>query len=245
MSSWELRTRTHRGPVSLYGGPDPIMHPRMYYLSSLRGALIPALAVGSGAALRVTWRCRTGAASSYCRRGYPCFKVPTVAPEPTSGEGASLQMGPKLASCVSIAWQGHLLSARHTNPACACCQFATGHTNRSAGLHGRLARGPHAWRFGRAPHAWGALLAPPMLRISSGSGPEATWERARWFASPAHGCQRLSHVTCGSGPLSQWLSCSGARCASDGFFQGARGAFSWKRGFSARSGFWKSPRGGE
>jgi hypothetical protein len=34
--------------------------------------------------------CRTGVASSYCRRGYPCLKVPTVAPGPTSGEGASL-----------------------------------------------------------------------------------------------------------------------------------------------------------
>jgi hypothetical protein len=71
MSPRELRTRTHRGPVFLCGGPDPTVHPGMYYLSSPRGALRPAHVVGSGAALRVTWRCRTGAASSYCRRGYP------------------------------------------------------------------------------------------------------------------------------------------------------------------------------
>jgi hypothetical protein len=36
-------------------------------------------------------------------RGYPCLKVPTVAPGPTSGEGASLQVGPKSVSCVAIA----------------------------------------------------------------------------------------------------------------------------------------------
>jgi hypothetical protein len=35
--------------------------------------------VGLGAAPRVTWGCRTGAASSYCRRGYPCLEVPTLA----------------------------------------------------------------------------------------------------------------------------------------------------------------------
>jgi hypothetical protein len=27
MPSWELRTYTYRGPVSLCGGPDPMMHP--------------------------------------------------------------------------------------------------------------------------------------------------------------------------------------------------------------------------
>jgi hypothetical protein len=48
-----------------------MMHPVMYYLSLPRGALRPAHAVGSGAVLRVAWRCRTCIASSYCRRGYP------------------------------------------------------------------------------------------------------------------------------------------------------------------------------
>jgi hypothetical protein len=71
MSPRELQTRTHRGPVFLCGGPDPTVLSRMYYLSSPHGALRPAHVVGSGAALRVTWRCHTGAVSSYCRRGYP------------------------------------------------------------------------------------------------------------------------------------------------------------------------------
>jgi hypothetical protein len=93
----------HRGPVFLCGGPDPTVLPRMYYPSSPRGALMPAHVVGSGAALRVTWRCRTGVASSYCRSGYPCFKVPTVAPGPTSREGASLQVGPKPVPRISTA----------------------------------------------------------------------------------------------------------------------------------------------
>jgi hypothetical protein len=69
----------------------------------------------------------------------------------------------------------------------AASLLPVGHTNRRARLHGGLVRVPHAWRFGRAPRAWGALLASPMLRISSGSGPKAMWERARRFVPPAHG----------------------------------------------------------
>jgi hypothetical protein len=71
ISPRELRARTHRGLVFLCGGPDPTMLPRTYYPSSPRGALRPAHVVGLGAALRVIWRCRTGAAPSYCGRGYP------------------------------------------------------------------------------------------------------------------------------------------------------------------------------
>jgi hypothetical protein len=71
MSPRELRTRTHRGPVFLCGDPNPTVLPGMYYPYSPRGALRSAHVVGSGAALGVTWRCRTGAASLYCRRGYP------------------------------------------------------------------------------------------------------------------------------------------------------------------------------
>jgi hypothetical protein len=78
MSFWELRTRSYWGPVSL-GGPDPSIHLGMYYLSLPRGAPSPAHVVGSGAAPRMTWRCGTGAAPSYRRRGYPSFRVPTNA----------------------------------------------------------------------------------------------------------------------------------------------------------------------
>jgi hypothetical protein len=39
---------------------------------------------------------RVATASLYSSKGYPSFRVPTVAPEPTSGEDASLQVGPKL-----------------------------------------------------------------------------------------------------------------------------------------------------
>jgi hypothetical protein len=34
-------------------------------------------------------------APSYYSKGYPCSRVPTVAPGPTSGEVTSLQVGPK------------------------------------------------------------------------------------------------------------------------------------------------------
>jgi hypothetical protein len=53
MPSWELRTCTYRGPVSLCGGPDPMMHPGVYCVSLPRGALSPAHVVGSGVVFRV------------------------------------------------------------------------------------------------------------------------------------------------------------------------------------------------
>jgi hypothetical protein len=52
--------------------------------------------VGSGAVHHVTRDSSAGTASSYCSKGYPCFRVMTVAPGPTSGEDTSLQVGPKL-----------------------------------------------------------------------------------------------------------------------------------------------------
>jgi hypothetical protein len=51
---WEPRTVikgsgcAYRGPVFLRGGPDPIMHPRVYYLSLPCGTPDPAHVVGSG-----------------------------------------------------------------------------------------------------------------------------------------------------------------------------------------------------
>jgi hypothetical protein len=53
MPSWEFRTVfegpgcAYRGPVSLYGGPDPMMHHGVYYLSLPRGAPRPSHVVGS------------------------------------------------------------------------------------------------------------------------------------------------------------------------------------------------------
>jgi hypothetical protein len=44
----------------------------------------------------VTKDSHVGTSSSYSSKGYPSFRVPTLAPEPTSGEDASLQVGPKL-----------------------------------------------------------------------------------------------------------------------------------------------------
>jgi hypothetical protein len=51
----------------------------------------------------VTKNIRVGTASLYSSKGYPCFRVPTVAPGPASGEDASLQVGPKLAPCLNMA----------------------------------------------------------------------------------------------------------------------------------------------
>jgi hypothetical protein len=46
---------------------------------------------------------RVGTASSYSSKGYPSFRVPIVAPGPTSGEDARLQVGPKLVLCLNMA----------------------------------------------------------------------------------------------------------------------------------------------
>jgi hypothetical protein len=52
--------------------------------------------VGSGFVYHATRDSHAGTASSYCSKGYPCFRVPIVAPRPTSGKDTSLQVGPKL-----------------------------------------------------------------------------------------------------------------------------------------------------
>jgi hypothetical protein len=70
VSSGALVSYSQRSGVPLRG-PDPAVLPGMYYPSLPRGSLRPAHVVGSGATLRVTWRSRTCAVSSYHRRGYP------------------------------------------------------------------------------------------------------------------------------------------------------------------------------
>jgi hypothetical protein len=118
MSPRELQTRTHRGPMFLCGGPVLTVPPKMYHPSLPRGALRPAHVAGPGATLRVTWRYRMGTVSSYCRRGYPLFRVPTVAPRPASGEDTSLQVGPE-SGCLLLlcaCWRNYRW------PACADCR---------------------------------------------------------------------------------------------------------------------------
>jgi hypothetical protein len=46
---------------------------------------------------------RVGTVFLYNSKGYPSFRVPIVAPGPTSGEDASLQVGPKLVLCLNMA----------------------------------------------------------------------------------------------------------------------------------------------
>jgi hypothetical protein len=52
--------------------------------------------VGSDAVYHATRDSRVGTVPSHCSKEYPYFRVPTVAPGPTSGEDTSLQVGPKL-----------------------------------------------------------------------------------------------------------------------------------------------------
>jgi hypothetical protein len=83
--------QTHRWYFGGYCLPWPRGDPRVVHV------------VGSGTAYRATRDSRAGTVPSYCSKGYPYFRVPTVALGPTSGEDTSLQVGPKLVSCVDVA----------------------------------------------------------------------------------------------------------------------------------------------
>jgi hypothetical protein len=45
---------------------------------------------------------RVGNVLLYNSKGYPSFRVPIVAPGPTSREDASLHVGPKLVLCLNM-----------------------------------------------------------------------------------------------------------------------------------------------
>jgi hypothetical protein len=59
--------------------------------------------VGSGAVYHAARGSCMGTVPSHCSKRYPYFRVLTVALGPASGEGASLQVGPKLVLCVNMA----------------------------------------------------------------------------------------------------------------------------------------------
>jgi hypothetical protein len=52
--------------------------------------------VGLGVVYHATRDSRMGTVPSHCSKGYPCFRVPTVAPGPTLRKDTGLQVGPKL-----------------------------------------------------------------------------------------------------------------------------------------------------
>jgi hypothetical protein len=87
--------RTYRGPALSHGGPDPLLI--SWSISSSLATWRPGShpCGGSGAVYHATRDSRMGTVPSHYSKGYPCFKVPTVAPGPTSREDTSLQVGPK------------------------------------------------------------------------------------------------------------------------------------------------------
>jgi hypothetical protein len=76
-------------------GPDPLLMPLAYRLLWPRGGPEATHVVGSGAVYHAIRDSSMGTVPSHCSKGYPCFREPTVAPGPTSGEDTSLQVGPK------------------------------------------------------------------------------------------------------------------------------------------------------
>jgi hypothetical protein len=77
-------------------------HPGVYRFLWPHGDPGAIHVVESGAVHHVTRESRVGTVSSCCRKGYPYFRVPTVAPGPTSGENASLLVAPKLIPCINL-----------------------------------------------------------------------------------------------------------------------------------------------
>ena len=83
------------GPVHTYRGPALSMGSGST-VDILEYIVLSGHVVGSGAVHHATRDSRAGTVSSHCSKGYPCFRVLTVAPGPASGEETSLQVGPKL-----------------------------------------------------------------------------------------------------------------------------------------------------
>jgi hypothetical protein len=97
MSSLQCMPQHGRTTCTFPWGSGPTVATLEYIVSSWsRGGPGAAHAEGSGAVHRATRDSRAGTVSSYCSKGYPLFRVLTVAPGPTSGEDTSLQVGPKL-----------------------------------------------------------------------------------------------------------------------------------------------------
>ena len=71
--------------------------------------------VGSGVVYHATRGSRMGTAPSHCSKGYPCFRVPTVAPGPTCRLVSSTEVG--LEATVDTLKQGYpLLQYEDTIP---------------------------------------------------------------------------------------------------------------------------------
>jgi hypothetical protein len=104
----------YMGPAPSHGGPDSrhvvAPDPPMWWGQVLLLAQSSRPRLGRAMAwshiqlfYHATKNNRVGTASLYSSKGYPSFRVPTVALGPTSGENASLQVGPKLVLCLNMA----------------------------------------------------------------------------------------------------------------------------------------------
>jgi hypothetical protein len=85
LDTWRLRTRPCGGVRRCYG-PIVVTRGRGESWLGPTHNIFPTRLRNS----------RVGTASLYSSKGYPSFTVPTVAPVPTSGEDATLQVGLKL-----------------------------------------------------------------------------------------------------------------------------------------------------
>jgi hypothetical protein len=151
---------------------------------------------------------RVGTVLLYSIRGYPCFRVPTVALGPTSGEDASLQVGPKLVLRLNM----------------ACLVIGT--PFQWALMHPPSIR----LRSRQLPYLSLRLtvLRPPRLVVSSGHaqdalmplhwfkklpsvfsrGPEeAHYRRVLRFVPSAPEIRLTKYMTCGPEPLCHRLGC--------------------------------------
>jgi hypothetical protein len=151
--------------------------------------------VGSGAVHHATRDSRMGTASSCYSKGYPCFRVPTVAPEPTSGEDTSLQVGPKLdwrlARCFRVL--ADVISANPSSVTSSAMSVPV--ADRPAAPTPDGFAGPRARRLDTA-----ALVLKFTFSVFCGGPEEAQYWRERRFTLSALRNRRSRSMTCGPRP---------------------------------------------
>jgi hypothetical protein len=151
--------------------------------------------VRSGAVYHATRDSRVGTVSSHCSKGYPYFRVPTVALGPTSGEDMSLQVGPKLdwrlARCFRALADVITASPPSVTPTATSVRAAD---RPATPMPDGFAR-PRARRLDTA-----ALVLKNLLSVFCYGPEEAQYWREWRFALSAPRNQRPRSMTCGPGP---------------------------------------------
>jgi hypothetical protein len=151
---------------------------------------------------------RVGTASSYSSKGYPSFRVPTMAPGLTSGEDASLQVGPKLVlnlnmACLVIGASFQCVLTHSPSILLRSRQLPYLSPQLTDLWPPRLVVSlGHAWGTSLPLH-WFKKFPSVFCRVAE----EAQYRRKRRFALSAPGIQHPRSMTHGPRPSCHRLGC--------------------------------------